>query len=222
MLSKTKAVKKAGMTSQEKVETLAERLNLTEPELKSAMAELDISFEGRWGLLTYDVPKRSMYARIHKRLRPFLMLNWSSYMFRWEDHTQLRAAMEALRFDKDGEEIPESDRIRWELTNQGPNEDDTLHRRAGERIETVIKETKNKLIIKLSEATQMQTQFEEVAGRALDKARKKLEQAKQWAMTFALSDVLEVGLEAFEAFIEHKSKLYDDEIVKRATAAGQV
>ena len=221
-MSKTTAAAKAGMTSQEKIEALADRLDLSESSLKETMDDLGINFDGRWGLLTYDVPKRAMYAKIHKRLRPFLMLNWSSYLFRWEDHTQLRATMESLRFDKDGNEIPESDRVRWELTNQGPNEDDTLHRRAGERIETVIKETKNKLIIKLSEATQMQTQFEEVAGRALDKARKKLEQAKQWAMTFALSDVLEVGLEAFEAFIEHKSKLYDDEIVKRATAAGQV
>jgi hypothetical protein len=146
--------------SSEKIKALAGALGVSATDLDAKMKELDIRFEGRWGILTYDVPDRSMYSRIFKKIGPqTVMLNWSSYLFQWGNREQLRATMESLRFDKDGNELPLGKRVRWHITNQAPHEDDTLHRRAGEALEDVIRRAKESLGERLAKAEELQAQY---------------------------------------------------------------
>lgn len=166
-----------------------------------------------YGNINYDVPvdRRSAYSKLRSLFkRKAIMQTASSYLFPWGIAQDIESGIEAINKDKDGFPLPDRLKVKYSIFKY----DEVVSGQAIEqsakdalgRMLRNMKETVNKRVHSLFTEENADEVKDPLASAkvATNRARATLRDARALALMFNLTDALEAGFLAYEAFIEAK------------------
>jgi len=166
-----------------------------------------------FGNINYDVPvdKRSAYSKLRSLFRrKAIMQTASSYLFPWGIAKTIEEGIEAINKDEDGLPLPTRLQVKYSIFKY----DEKV---SGKAIEQSAKDALGRMLRNMKETVNKRVHSlftEENADEVKDplasakvsttRARATLRDARALALMFNLTDALEAGFLAYEAFIEAK------------------
>jgi hypothetical protein len=165
------------------------------------------------GSINYDVPvtRRSVYSKLRALFRrQAIMQTASSYLFPWAIAEEVEKGLKQINSDKDGLPLPSHMQVTYSIFKY----DEKISGKAIEqsardalgRMLRNMKETVNKRVQSLFTGDNADDVKDPLASAkvATNRARATLRDARALSLMFALTDQLEAGFLAYEAFIEAK------------------
>lgn len=179
-----------------------------------------------FGNLNYDVPieRRSAYSKLRALFRrKAIMQTASSYLFPWGIAQDLEDGIKKINSDEDGFPLPAHLQVKYSIFKydekvSGQAIEQSARDALGRMLRN-MKETVNKRVHALFTEENVEDTADPVASAkvATKKARATLRDARALALMFNLTDALEHGFLAYEAFIEAKK----DDITEYEKAAAK-
>lgn len=183
-----------------------------------------MSTKVQYGNINYDVPvdRRSAYSKLRALFRrKAIMQTASSYLFPWGIAQEIKEGIDAINKDSDGFDLPQHLQVRYSIFKY----DDEVSGQALEqsakdalaRMMRNIKEVVNKKVHELRAGMYLEEEKNtdgkdpfRTARSKCAKARATARDCRQLALMFNLTDELQAGFLAFEAWIETKKLLVDE------------
>lgn len=170
-----------------------------------------------YGNINYDVPntKRSHYAKLRSLFRrKAIMQTYSCYLFPWGNYDEIKAGLDRINSDEDGFPLPQSLQVRYSVFKYDEKvSGKALQQSAEAALRRQMASMKQKLGEKImgmfaeDEDSKDPVSSAKVAAR---KASATLRDARALALMFNLTDNLEAGFLAYEAYIERRKEEIED------------
>lgn len=166
-----------------------------------------------YGNINYDVPvdRRSAYSKLRSLFRrKAIMQTASSYLFPWAIAQDIEKGIEAINADEDGFPLPDHLKVKYSIFKYDEKVSGGAIKQSAEdalgRMLRNMKETVNQRVHSLFTEENADEVKDPLASAkaATNRARSALRDARALALMFNLTDSLEVGFLAYEAFIERK------------------
>lgn len=173
----------------------------------------------QYGNINYDVPvtRRSAYSKLRTLFRrKAIMQTASSYLFPWSIASDIEKGIKALNCDEDGTPLPHHQQITYSIFKYDEEVSGKAIEQSAQdalgRMLRQMKETVNKRVQSLFTGEGAEDVKDPLASAkvATTRARATLRDARALALMFNLTDSLEAGFLAYEAFIEAKRDDIDD------------
>lgn len=172
-----------------------------------------------YGNINYDVPveSRSAYSKLRALFRrKAIMQTASSYLFPWAIADELKKGIDKINQDQYGSPLPAHRQVRYSIFKYDEKESGkAIEESAKEALGRMLrnmKETVNKRVHSLFTGENQENVKDPLssAKSACNRANATLRDARALALMFNLTDNLEAGFLAYEAFIEAKKEDIDE------------
>lgn len=167
------------------------------------------------GSINFDVPvaRRSAYSKLRALFRrKAIMQTASSYLFPWGIAQSIKDGLDKINQDKDGNPLPSNLHVRYSIFKYDEKESGkAIEQSAKDALGRMLKGMKEQVNKKVHALFTEETATEDkdpitTARASVAKARNTLRDARALALMFNLTDQLEAGFLAYEAFIEAKKE----------------
>ncbi len=168
-----------------------------------------------FGNINYDVPvdRRSAYSKLRSLFRrKAIMQTASSYLFPWGIAADIEKGIQKINCDKDGMSLPQRLHVRYSIFKydekvSGQAIEQSARDALGRMLRN-MKVTVNKRVHSLFAEENVDDVKDPLASAKVscNRARGTLRDARALALMFNLTDALEAGFLAYEAFIEAKKE----------------
>ena len=161
------------------------------------------------GIVSYDVPmhRKSVYSKIRSPIRGYtMMLSWSCYLFPWGHKDVLEKAITRANFDKDGNALPQKDRVRYSIAKFDGSDPQALQDMITQSYDNMLANIKESFRKSLEKADERGAE-DDAKNDILKRARRHLKEMESLALIFALTDNYSIALAAFSNQIQAQSDL---------------